>query len=178
MDRLVQDLLDISRIEAGQMRLQMGQVIPEVIVNEAVEGYEPAIQEKGQNLSVEIQPNLPLIIGDKGRLIQVLTNLISNAHKYTPEGGDISIQVSAKGERDRQYVSWRVADSGIGLSKDELDKLFTKYFRADRSIVQNNPGTGLGLAISQHIIELHGGTISVESVNHQGSTFSFTVPII
>ncbi len=178
MNRLVQDLMDISRIETGKMRLDMGPVVPEDIVKEVVQSHQNEIDSKKQTLHMDITPDLPVIMGDRGRLTQVLTNLLSNAHKYTPEGRDITVRVTNLSAQSREYICWSVEDSGIGLSSDELDRIFTKYYRADRTVVRNTPGTGLGLVISRSIIELHGGSINVESTYQQGSTFSFTVPII
>lgn len=178
MNRLVQDLLDISRIETGQMRLDMGPVVPKEIVREAVQTYQQEIIGKKQTLHVEIEPDLPVITGDRGRLVQVLTNLVSNAHKYTPEGKEITVRAAHLSDKSREYICWSVEDSGIGLSSEELDKIFTKYYRADRAVVRNTPGTGLGLVISRSIVELHGGSISVKSTYQKGSIFSFTVPII
>ncbi len=178
MDRLVQDLLDISRIESGQMRMEMGPIVPDEIVSEAVQAFQQKVIGKKQILHVDITPNLPVITGDRGRLIQVLTNLVSNAHKYTPEGGVISVRVAPLSDKGRECICWSVQDSGIGLSREELDKLFTKYFRAGRTVVRSIPGTGLGLVISRSIVELHGGSIAVESTYHKGSIFSFTIPIL
>jgi signal transduction histidine kinase len=178
MNHLIQDLLDISRIESGQMRLTMEAVNPGDIANLAIQNFQHMLDSKKQRLHVDIAPDLPIVKADKGRLSQVLDNLVSNAHKYTPEGGSIYIRVSASTQKGRDVVCWSVTDTGIGMSQEELDSIFTKYFRAERAIVRNNPGTGLGLVISQYIVELHGGTMSVESAYQKGSTFSFTVPVV
>ncbi|MDF1515258.1 MAG: ATP-binding protein, partial [Anaerolineae bacterium] len=178
MDHLVQELMDVSRIESGQMRLDMGPVAPGDVVHQTVESFQQALKEKRQTLTVSIADNLPVISGDKERLVQVLTNLLSNAHKYTPDGGEIVVSAAPYEEEGRDYICWSVKDSGIGMSREELDKLFTKFFRSERSIVRNSPGTGLGLAISQSIIQLHGGSITAASTYQQGSVFSFTVPVI
>ncbi len=177
MDQLVQSLLDISRIESGRLKLDLGDVVPEEIVSEAVQAFEPTIRSKDQEILVNIEPDLPTVTGDRGRLLQVLTNLISNANKYTPEGGTITLSVSNWQEKGQEYVRWSVQDTGIGMTQEEQERLFTKYFRASNMAVQNVQGTGLGLVITRSIIEMHGGEIWVESEYQKGSTFSFAVPI-
>ncbi len=177
MDRLVRDLLDVSRIESGRLRLEMGSVVPEEIVSEAVQAYQQAIAAKGQKLNVEIEPELPTVLGDRGRLIQVMTNLVSNANKYTPAGGTITLRVGRWYNEGREYVRWSVQDTGVGMTPEEQKKLFTKYFRATNNAVRSEKGTGLGLVITRSIIEMHGGQIWVESEYQKGSTFSFTVPV-
>jgi signal transduction histidine kinase len=116
--------------------------------------------------------------------MQVLTNLVSNAHKYTPEGGDITVraQLWSNGHDDDgngEFVLCSVADTGIGMSPEDRERLFkTKYFRADNPAVRSVPGTGLGLVITKSLVELHGGEIWVESELGEGSTFFFTVPVV
>ena len=177
MDRLVSDLLDISRIEAGRLRLDMQNTQPEDVTREALRAFEQAIAQRGQSLEVKIEPELPAIHGDRGRLIQVLTNLLSNANKYTPEGGRIAVRVGRWNHNGQDYVRWSVQDTGIGMTTEEREKLFTKYFRSDNPIVRNVKGTGLGLAISHSIIEMHGGQVLVASEPGEGSTFSFAIPV-
>ncbi|MEJ5308548.1 MAG: GAF domain-containing protein [Anaerolineae bacterium] len=177
MDRLVQDLLDVSRIESGRLRLDMGHVLPEEIVSEAVQAFEQEIAAKRQTLQVVLPPNLPAVLGDRGRLIQVLTNLVSNANKYTPERGLIIISADLWSDKGQDYVRWSVQDTGIGMKPDELSRLFTKYFRASSAAVRSVQGTGLGLVITRSIVEMHGGQVMVESEYQKGSTFSFTIPI-
>jgi len=177
MDRLVQDLLDISRIEAGRLKLDMGPVAPAKVIEEAVQAFRQEITAKDQHLTIKADEDLPSVTGDRGRLIQVLTNLISNANKYTPEGGQITVSAEVTPEDDQTCVKWSVKDTGIGMSPDEVEQLFTKYFRSTRSAVRNVQGTGLGLVITRSIVEMHGGTISVESEAGAGSTFSFTAPL-
>jgi signal transduction histidine kinase len=175
MDRLVQDLLDVSRIESGRLRLEMGPVVPEEIVSEAVQAFQQEITTKDQDLQVEIEPNLPTITGDRGRLIQVLTNLVSNANKYTDAGGTITISAGLWEDDGEDYVRWSVQDTGIGMTPEELERLFTKYFRG--SAARKVQGTGLGLVITRSIVEMHGGEMMVDSEYQKGSTFSFAVPL-
>jgi signal transduction histidine kinase len=177
MDRLVQDLLDVSRIESGRLRLDMGRIVPEEIVSEAVQAFEQEIAAKHQTLQVVLPPSLPTVMGDRGRLIQVLTNLVSNANKYTPENGTITVSADVWADKGQEYVRWSVKDNGIGMKPDELDRLFTKYFRASNAAVRSVQGTGLGLVITRSIVEMHGGQVMVESEYQHGSTFSFAIPI-
>lgn len=177
MDRLVQDLLDVSRIESGRLRLDMGRIVPEEIISEAVQAFEQEIAAKHQTLQVNLPSSLPTVMGDRGRLIQVLTNLVSNANKYTPENGTIIVSADIWTDKGQEYVRWSVKDNGIGMKPDELSRLFTKYFRASSAAVRSVQGTGLGLVITRSIVEMHGGEVMVESEYQHGSTFSFAIPI-
>lgn len=177
MDRMVQDLLDISRIESGKLRLEIEPVAPAEIIYEATQAFEQALTAKHQELHIDVSPDLPPVMGDRGRLIQVLTNLLSNANKYTPEGGHIAVRAELASTEGKPAVSWQVSDDGIGMTQDEVAQLFTKYFRSKSDTVRNVQGTGLGLVITRSIIELHGGHIHVESEHGGGATFSFTLPL-
>ncbi len=173
MDSLVQDLLDISRIEAGRLKLEIRHVQMEELVEEAIRGVQRQIESKEQTLELAVQRPLPLVLADRNRVVQVLTNLLSNAFKYTPEGGNIHVQVEPV---DGAFVRCTVTDTGIGMSEEELERLFTKYFRSSSAAVRNTPGTGLGLVITKSLVELQGGDIWVESELGKGSTFAFTIP--
>jgi signal transduction histidine kinase len=177
MDRMVQDLLDISRIEAGRLKLEMASVDPVAMTQEAVAALAQEIAGKGQSLYLDIPECLPAIRGDRGRLIQILTNLLSNANKYTPAGGNIALRVELAENGDSPSLRWQVIDDGIGMNQDEVQQLFTKYYRSRNPAVRGVPGTGLGLVITRSIIEMHGGTIAVTSAPEAGSTFSFGVPL-
>jgi signal transduction histidine kinase len=184
MNSLVSELLDISRIESGRIRLDLGDVSVDKLVRDALRTIRGQIEDKQQKLAVEIVPDLPLVRGDRSRLMQVLTNLVSNAHKYTPEGGRITVRAQMwsdgqSGEGGEAFVLCSVADTGIGMSEEDQQHLFkTKYFRASDPAVRSVPGTGLGLVITKSLVELHGGEIWVESELGKGSTFSFTVPAV
>ncbi|MBN1954215.1 MAG: GAF domain-containing protein [Anaerolineae bacterium] len=173
MDTLVQDLLDISRIEAGRLQLTVGTVEMAEVVEDALRGVQQQIEAKKQELTLDVRHPVPPVTADRNRLVQVLTNLLSNAYKYTPEGGQIHVAV----ERDDGYVRCSVADTGIGMSAEEQERLFTKYFRSSNPAIRNVPGTGLGLVITKSLVELQGGEIWVESELGKGSTFAFTVPV-
>ncbi len=181
MNTLVSELLDISRIESGRLRLEIGDVSVEEVVEEVLRTTRGEIEAKKQVLEVDVPPDLPRVRGDRSRLVQVMTNLVSNAYKYTPEGGRISIRVqrwpdAEAGGADR-FVLCAVTDTGIGISPGDQKRLFTKYFRADHPLVRSVTGTGLGLVITRSLVELQGGRIWVESKPGQGSTFWFTIPV-
>jgi signal transduction histidine kinase len=181
MDSLVSELLDISRIESGRIQLEFSNVSVEKMVESVVEGIRGQIGSKLQTLVVQVAPGLPPVRADRSRLAQVLTNLVSNAHKYTPEGGSITVRAglwpSGDGGGEQEFVVCSVADTGIGISSADQARLFTKFFRADHPDVRSVPGTGLGLAITKSLVELHGGELWVESDLGKGSTFSFTIPV-
>jgi len=169
---LIEDLLDISRMEASRLELKRTTLDLARLVREVASSLHPQIEAKGQRLTLELAEALPAVSGDADRVTQILTNLLSNAHKYTASGG--SVTITARGEGSGVRVS--VRDTGIGLSPDDQARLFTKFFRAQNSVTQGVRGTGLGLMITRALVELHGGEITVTSALGQGSTFSFTLP--
>lgn len=173
MDTMVQELLDISRIESGRLRLEIGQVAMREAIEEAVRMIRQEIEARRQTLEVEIAEPLPPVAADRTRVVQILTNLLSNACKYTPEGG--RIRVSARQEDG--FVQCAVSDTGIGIEPEEQERLFTKFFRSQNPTVRSVPGTGLGLAITKSLVELQGGRIWAESEPGKGSTFTFTLPV-
>ncbi len=177
MDRLVQDLLDVSRIESGRLQLDLRTLQPGELIREALQSFEQTLVERRQSLNVEIQSDLPAITGDRGRLTQVLLNLLSNAIKYTPEEGCITVTADQAEINGKPYIRWQVHDTGIGMTPEELEKLFTKYFRASHPLVRSARGTGLGLVITRSLVELHGGQISVVSEVEKGSTFTVLLPV-
>jgi signal transduction histidine kinase len=170
--KLIDDLLDMSRIEAGRVELKHMTLDLVHLIQGVASSLRPQLEAKGQRLTLNLDRALPAISGDADRVTQILTNLLSNAHKYTPAGGSITITV--RGEEGRVRVS--VQDTGIGLSLDDQARLFTMFFRAQHRATEGVGGTGLGLAISRALVELHGGEITVTSALGQGSTFSFTLP--
>jgi signal transduction histidine kinase len=174
MDRLVQDLLDIARIEAGRLHLEMGPVSLKEVVDDVVKAIRKEIEERGLSLAVAVPEDLPQVWGDRNRLAQVLTNLLSNAYKYTRKGGEIRLVVNGQAA-DRLEIS--VSDTGIGISPEDQSKLFTKFFRADDPTVREVPGSGLGLSIVKNLVEMHGGQVWVKSEPGVGSTFTFSLPL-
>ncbi len=182
MTRLVTDLADVARIETGNLRLEMGPISVKSVIEETVRGLTGQIQEKNQQLALDVPEDLPPIYADHTRMVQVMTNLLSNAHKYTPDGGQIWIGARAETVIDEKtgqpllMVHHWVRDTGIGMSPEDLEKLFTKFFRTQRG-KDMAQGTGLGLNITKSLVERHGGTIWVESEVGKGSSFHYTIPV-
>jgi len=142
------------------------------LIREVSGALRPQIEGKGQHLRLDLAAHLPVVSGDPERLTQILLNLLSNAHKYTPPGGCITVATRAEGVGVRIAVQ----DTGIGLSAEEQQQLFSKFFRAQHPLAREAGGTGLGLTITRALVALHGGTIAVVSTPGQGSTFSITLP--
>ncbi|RMF28194.1 MAG: response regulator, partial [Chloroflexi bacterium] len=170
---LVNDLLDIGRIDSGRIELERQAISVAGVVEQVMESLRRKAEEKGLRLRSQVAPDLPPVWGDSARIIQVLTNLVSNAYQYTPPGGEITVEAERQGE----MVLIRVRDTGIGIAPQDQEKIFDRFFRADHPLVQEIRGTGLGLSIVKSLVEMHGGEIWVESELGQGSTFSFTLPI-
>ena len=168
--RLV-ELLDIVKTGSGKLQLQFEPVDLKSIILGTCMQISPLIHSKGQKLNTELPDFVPIIQADGQRLEQVLLNLMNNASKFTPDGGIITVRVH---KQDAGLVV-EVSDNGIGIPKDQQDRLFKPYSRvaADR---QRHPGLGLGLALSKQVIELHGGKIWVDSDTGKGATFSFFLP--
>ena len=173
---LVNDLLNISRIETGKTTLDLRPLDVPQIINQVLEHVNGRIQHENKQLNIhnDIAPSLPLVNADHARVTQILTNLLDNAFNYTPEDGDIIIQVRAT----KNHVFISVTDTGIGISQENQDKIFDRFFRSDDPDVQKVPGTGLGLAIVQSLIEMHGGHLQLESEIGKGSTFTFNLPVL
>ncbi len=174
MARLVSDLSDLSQIEAGQLPLTLTAVDVPTAVDEVILSFQTQLEEKQQQLNLEIAEALAPVWCDHGRLVQVLTNLVSNAHKYTPENGTIIITAQATAANTLHLA---VRDTGIGLRPEDQEKIFRKYFRAADEKAQASPGTGLGLNITKMLVELQGGEIWFESAFREGTTFHFTLPL-
>jgi DNA-binding response OmpR family regulator/two-component sensor histidine kinase len=170
---LINDLLDISRIESGRIKLKIEVVDLKPVIHEVVVTMEPLLTGKRQTLSVEVAPDLPPARADRDRVVQILTNLVSNAHKYTPDEGAIEV---VAGRQDGQ-LQVKVKDNGMGISADDVPKLFTRFFRVDNSLTRQIGGTGLGLSIVKSIVEMQGGKVAVDTAPGRGSTFSFTLPV-
>ena len=169
---LINDVLDLSKIEAGQLVIDLTEYSLKGVVQTVCTAVEPLATEKKLALKAEVSPDLPLGRGDERRLTQVLLNLVGNAIKFT-DAGEVVIRVDA---RDGAFkVS--VCDTGAGISALDQAKLFQEFQQADNSITRKKGGTGLGLAISKRIIDMHGGRIWVESIVGQGSSFSFALPV-
>lgn len=170
MGRLVQELLELSRLESGQERLNLEPASIQAAVAEALERHHAQAEAAGVALNARLPDALPLVLADGERLQQVLSNLLDNALKFTPRGG--SVTVSASEEPGKVWVS--VSDTGTGIPDEHLPHIFERFYKVDRS--RSGEGVGLGLAISRHIVYAHGGDMKVSSREGEGSTFSFSLP--
>jgi signal transduction histidine kinase len=175
---LALELDDITQIETGQFRLKTEAVsLPNVLQN-VLQLLKPQLAERQLALSVDLPETLPEVQADTKRLNQILTNLISNACKYTPQDGRISVSARLVAAEVGQQVQVAVQDNGIGIMAADHAKVFSQFFRADDELVTAVRGTGLGLNITKRLVELQGGEIGFTSEHRQGSTFFFTLPII
>ena len=174
LQRLVDDLQELSRVEAGSYTLEKHPVSVSALVDATVSRLAPQFAEKGVILKTEVPPNLPDVVVDEDRIGQVLLNLAGNALQYTPEGG--RVRISARRVGDEVQIS--VTDTGIGISPEHLPRIFDRFYRVDKSRSRAGGGSGIGLTIAKHLVEAHGGRIWAESEGRgHGSTFSFTIPI-
>lgn len=174
-NRLIEDLLDVSRIISGKLRLEVMQIQPMSFVEAALESVRPAAEAKNIALEVKEDTAISHLSGDPNRLQQVVWNLLSNAIKFTPNGGSVSVDI----QRTNGDVEIRVKDTGMGIKKEFLPHVFDRFRQADASSIRKFGGLGLGLAIVRHITEMHGGTVSVESEGeNQGTTFTIQLPVL
>jgi two-component system phosphate regulon sensor histidine kinase PhoR len=169
--QMVQEMGDLSRIESGEAPLQKNLLNLAEVVDRAAGRLKAQADRAGLRLETEVASDLARVLADEARIEQVLVNLIHNAIKFTPPGG--RIVVSAKTQGDRLVVS--VTDTGVGISEEDLPRVFERFYKADKA--RAGGGTGLGLAIAKHVVEAHGGRIWAESVEGKGSTFIFTIPL-
>ncbi len=198
MVTLNNDLLDIGRIETGKIALDIKPDVVKPIIIETVRALQIQIDERQLTVEYDIPDDLPSVMCDRKRLIQVLTNLVSNAYKYTPSGGQMTISVTrqaliqprnaprgnwTRGDLQQLkpspagYLACAIKDTGLGISAKDQSELFTQFFRSNNEEARKQPGTGLGLSITKSLIELQGGAIWVDSELGKGSTFAFTLPI-
>lgn len=173
MSRLISDLSDINRIESGRMQFDIQVFDLSPVVDDVATNYREAIARRNQKIAVEMPEDMPLVRADPVRINQVVSNLVSNAHKYTPDGGAIIVRVSY----DDDFATVSVADTGIGISEEDQQKLFTQFFRAEDEKVRAQNGWGLGLSIVRKMVEAQGGEIGFSSRLGKGSTFTFTLPL-
>ena len=170
--RTVNDILWASRLDADRMQLAVGSHDPEELTRTVIEAARahlpPAIE-----LEVSCEDDLPLVSGDPDKVRQVLTNLVDNAIKYSPDGGPVDVEVSRK----NHSVRFSVADRGLGIPQAEQRRIFDKFYRVDPNLTRGVGGTGLGLYICQELVRRMNGTISVESREGEGSCFSFELPV-
>lgn len=170
---LINDLLDISRIESGRFKLETKPVRMETIVHNVAEMIRPQCDKKALGLILDIQPKVGLVLGDENRLTQVVTNLVSNACRYTPEDGCVTLALSQADCTLRVDVT----DTGIGVAPEDQAKIFQRFYRVNNPMVQEVAGTGLGLPIARMLVEMHGGRMWLKSEVGRGSTFTFILPV-
>lgn len=170
--RLVNDLLDLARFQAGQGQLNASPLEPELIVDEVIAKLIPRAVEHNIKLVKSGFPNRTLILADGDRLEQILINLLDNAIRFTPDGGKVEVEIVSEAEQ----TIFNVRDSGSGIPEEDLPHVFERFYKADKARTPEKGGTGLGLAIVKELVEAHGGNISVESRPREGSVFRFTIP--
>lgn len=173
LTNLVSDLLELSKLESLGLSPRWAPVDLGFVVHKAYELLLPAAQRKNQTLSLNLDDHLPVIKGNADYIERAVSNLIDNATKYTPEGGKIEVSAKANG----QYLVVSVSDNGIGIPRDDIPRIFERFYRVDRSRSREMGGTGLGLSIVKHVAQVHGGQIEVESTPAQGSTFRLKLPV-
>ena len=173
MTRLIADLLDVSRAEEGKLKLRREIVDMRAIVAEAVDNCRPAMSARSQRLKINLPPTPLDMDGDAGRLVQVVSNLLDNASKYTPPGGVVRVSVAATDDELRLIVS----DNGIGVSAQALPHLFERYVKEAHAVDFNGVGVGIGLALVRELVQAHGGTVGARSAGlGQGSRFVVKLP--
>jgi two-component system phosphate regulon sensor histidine kinase PhoR len=172
LSQMVEELLELTRIESGRVPLKMSSTPPERLIHKAVERLSVQAERAELTLTIDCLDNLPHVLADATRLEQVIVNLLHNAIKFTPAGGRIRLSARAEGE----MVVFSMEDNGVGIAAEDLPRIFERFYKVDRA--RSSGGTGLGLAIARHLVEAHGGKIWANSLEGQGSTFYFSIPII
>ena len=169
MTTLVDELLELSRLESGQMPIHLAPLSVSEVAGEIVARFEGPAAAAGVKMGMDLPPDLPYVMAETGKLDQILTNLLENALRFTPEGGRVDVSAST----GRRWVKLTVSDTGIGIPSEHLPHVFERFYKVDRS--RRDGGTGLGLAIAKHLVQAHGGDISVSSTEGQGSSFDLTL---
>jgi signal transduction histidine kinase len=170
---LINDILDLSKVEAGRMELELCRFsLPETLESGVTMVRERANQH-GIELHVEADPDIQVVEADERKVKQVIFNLLANAVKFTPDGGDVYITAC----RSYSWIEVAVRDTGVGIAPEDQARVFEAFQQGDRSVAQPQEGTGLGLTLSRQFVELHGGRLWVESELGKGSTFRFTLPV-
>jgi signal transduction histidine kinase len=172
MSVLIRDLLDVSAIEAGRLRMDAAEQAPGPLVSEALELARPLADEKHIGLTADVSTPSSRVAVDRGRIVQVFANLLGNAIKFTDTGGTVAVRVV----EDEGVVRFSVTDTGIGIPEDQLPHVFDRYWQGEQNGRPAGAGVGLGLAIAKGIVEAHHGTIHAASTRGKGSTFAFELP--
>ena len=172
--RLITDLLDMAKIDAGAMELELEELPPAEFIDVTVAMMDTQFRSKQLDVEISTHPAITAVSADRRKCKQIMLNLLSNAVKFTPENGQIKIRSIKAGESIRVEVS----DTGVGIEPDQVDKIFSEFHQTDKVRDEQLGGTGLGLALTRRLVELHGGEIGVESEVGVGSTFWFTLPLV
>lgn len=173
LNLLISDLVDLAAIESGKLRVNLGELNLSEVIQNVSSRIQIVAQQRKIRFEVQVPPNLPLLKGDPHRIGQVIQNLCTNAVQYTKEGGVVQVKVDV----GPQMLTIGVRDSGIGISKEDLPRVFERFFQSQQAQAMRKAGFGLGLKIAREIVQLHGGEMGVESELGKGSRFFFTIPI-
>lgn len=174
LQRLVQDLQELSRVEAGQTQVEFTACKPHEIIAPVVDRMRPQFYEKDITLTVAVSDDLPAVRADPDRIAQVLTNLLGNALQYSAFGGEVHVRVS----REQDTLRFVVTDTGIGIAPHDLDHIFERFYRVDKSRSRSSGGSGIGLTVAKHLVEVQDGSMRATSEGiGKGSEFSFTLPL-
>jgi len=177
MTQMVEELLELSRIESGEVPLRLSPTAVADLITAPLQRLSPLAAREGVQLHIDLPADLPLVLADADRMQRVVTNLVHNAIKFTPAGGDI--ELSAYQERlPVPEVVIQVRDTGVGVAKEEQERIFERFYKSDRARTRQQGGTGLGLAIAKHLVEAHGGRIWIASKEGKGTTLFFAIPTI
>jgi signal transduction histidine kinase len=169
---MLNELLDLSRIEAGKMQLFASPLSLQELFSDLLDGFQPLARQKSIDMDVVFADVVPPVQADRDKLYEVVANLVDNAIKFTPSGGRVRISAEVQ---DIRFVRIAVSDTGCGIPEEHREKVFQKFYRID-AVTGSSNGAGLGLSIAKGLIELHGGSLEVESELGKGSRFSFTLP--
>ncbi len=179
LQRIINNILDLSKIEAGMMELDLDDFYLKELLEGSLSLFRDKAQKQGVTLAAEIGDEIDLVTADKTKVKQIALNLLANAVKFTPRGGRVSISARRTGQAlAPDLIEVSVQDTGIGMTTEECRRLFQPFVQLDNSLTKKFEGTGLGLHLSKKIVELHGGSIRVESEPGKGACFSFTIPQI
>ena len=171
---LINDILDLSKIEAGRMELEVAPFSLVAALNNAVTLVRERAQSHGIRLELDVAPALDTVIADERKLKQVVVNLLANAVKFTPDGGMVTLRAA----RENGEICLAVHDTGIGIAPEDQERIFEEFQQASHQTEKSREGTGLGLSLSKRMVELHGGTIRVDSAPGKGSTFTVALPLL
>jgi signal transduction histidine kinase len=176
LTNILNDLLNLSRIESGKMKMDFEKLDLRSLIENILSSFKAQVDGKSITLQMEVPQKVPAVYGDREKVEQILTNLVGNALKFTPEGGEVVISVEPY-DGGGKMMAIAVKDSGIGIPPDQFEKIFDKFYQVEGSLQRSVGGTGLGLAITKGLVEAHQGKIFIESGVGKGSTFTFTLPI-